>query len=59
MGSAFAEFQEHAKGSLAPGKLADLVMLDRDIFRIDPGDHPKAKVLLTIVDGRIVFQAGR
>jgi len=36
MGSAFAEFQENEKGSITPGKLADMVLLSDDIFTIDP-----------------------
>lgn len=56
VGSAFAEFQEHVKGSLAPGKLADLVVLDRDIYNIPPATLDQAKVALTIVDGKVVFE---
>jgi hypothetical protein len=55
VGSAHAEFQEKVKGSLTPGKLADLVMLDRDMFKIDPAELDKVKVSLTIVDGRVVY----
>jgi predicted amidohydrolase YtcJ len=55
-GSAFAEFQELVKSSIAPGKLADLVMLDRDIFVIDPGEIEKTRVVLTVSDGRIAFE---
>jgi len=57
VGSAYAEFQEKVKGSLVPGKLADLVMLDRDIFKIDPADLNKVEVAMTIVDGRVVWEA--
>jgi predicted amidohydrolase YtcJ len=57
VGSAYAEFQEKVKGSLTPGKLADIVMLDRNIFEIDPTDLDKAKVELTVLDGRVVFKA--
>jgi hypothetical protein len=56
VGAAFAEFQEQTKGTLAPGKLADLVMLDRDIWRIDPAEIQNARVLLTVMDGRVVFE---
>jgi predicted amidohydrolase YtcJ len=56
LGSAYAEFQEQVKGSLTPGKLADLVMLDRDIFAIPPEDIASARVLMTIMDGRVVFE---
>lgn len=55
VGSAHAEFAEKEKGSITPGKLADLVIVSRDIFKIDPKEIEKAKVLLTIVDGRVVF----
>jgi len=54
--SAYAEFAENVKGTLTPGKLADLVMLDRNIFTIDPLEIATAKVLLTLADGSIVFE---
>jgi predicted amidohydrolase YtcJ len=54
--SAFAEFTEDVKGTLSPGKLADLVMLDKDIFKIDPVEIQGVKVLLTVVDGRVVYE---
>lgn len=56
VGSAYAEFQENVKGTISPGKLADLVILSRDIFKIDSKEIEKVKVVLTIVDGRIVFE---
>ncbi len=59
VGSAYAEFQEQVKGSLTPGKLADVVMLDRDIFAINPTDLDKVKVALTIVEGKVVYEARR
>lgn len=57
VGSAYAEFAEQVKGTLSPGKLADLVMLDRDLYQIDPADIDKARVVLTVMDGQIVWQA--
>jgi predicted amidohydrolase YtcJ len=57
VGSAFAEFTEKSKGTLTPGKLADIVMLDKDIFKIDPVEILNAHVMLTIMDGRVVFDA--
>ena len=57
IGSAFAEFQEHEKGSLTPGKLADLVVLERDIFRIPPEEIGATHVALTMVGGSIVFES--
>src|SRR5438093_11153218 len=50
IGSAFAEFQENEKGTIAPGKLADLMILTQDIFKIDPKEIEKVKVAMTIVD---------
>lgn len=58
MGSAYAEFQEKEKGSITPGKLADIVLLSDDIFSIDPVKIRDVKVLTTIVGGRIVYQSG-
>jgi hypothetical protein len=55
-GSAYAEFAEQVKGTITPGKLADLVILDRDIFKIDPVEIEKAKVRTTIMDGRVVYE---
>ena len=55
-GSAYAEFAEKVKGTLVPGKLADLVMLDRDIYKIDPAQIDQARVILTVLDGRVVFE---
>jgi predicted amidohydrolase YtcJ len=56
VGSAYAEFQDGVKGSLSPGKLADVVILSRDIFKIVPNEIEKAKVVLTIMDGRVVYE---
>jgi hypothetical protein len=55
-GSAYAEFQENEKGTITPGKLADLVILSRDIFEIDPKEIENVKVVLTMVDGRVVYE---
>jgi hypothetical protein len=57
VGSAYAEFAEHVKGTITPGKLADLVMLDRDLYLINPADIDKARVLLTVMDGQVVWEA--
>jgi predicted amidohydrolase YtcJ len=53
--AAYASFDESQKGVLAAGKLADLVMLDRDIFTIAPEDIRNVRVALTIVGGRKVY----
>jgi predicted amidohydrolase YtcJ len=55
MGSAFAEHQEAVKGSIEPGKLADLVVLSGDIFSIPPPEIENVKVDMTIFDGRVVY----
>jgi predicted amidohydrolase YtcJ len=59
MGSAYAEFQEREKGSITPGKLADVVLLSDDIFSIDPVKIRDVKVLKTIVGGRLVWDVDR
>jgi len=56
LGSAFAEFEENRKGTLAPGKLADLVVLSNDITRIPPRQILQTEVLQTMVGGRIVYE---
>jgi len=57
MGSAFAEFQEKEKGSITPGKLADMVLLSDDIFSMNPAKIRDVKILKTIVGGKIVRDA--
>lgn len=55
MGPAQATGREADLGSLAPGKIADLVVLERDIFAIDPTEIPDTRVAMTVWDGKIVF----
>jgi len=57
LAAAYAAFQEQDRGSIAPGKLADLVILTQDIFKIDPKEIEKVKVAMTIMDGRVVYVA--
>lgn len=54
--AAYAAFDEDTKGSLAPGKLADLVIVDRDLTAIDPNEIRDAKVVLTMVGGEVVYE---
>jgi predicted amidohydrolase YtcJ len=54
---AYASFDEKDKGSLAAGKKADLVVLSEDLFRTPPETILKARVLLTVMDGRLVYRA--
>jgi predicted amidohydrolase YtcJ len=56
VGSAYAEHQEAKKGSVAKGKLADLVVLSDDIFAIPPEKIADTKVDMTIFDGRIIYE---
>ncbi len=56
-GSAYAEFQEDEKGTIANKMLADFVILSDDIFTINPINIEKTKVLTTIVAGKVVYQA--
>lgn len=58
MGSAFAEFQDKEKGSITPGKLADMVIVSEDLFKIPPEKIRDVKVVTTIVGGKTVYQAG-
>jgi predicted amidohydrolase YtcJ len=53
--NAYAAFEEHEKGSISPGKLADLVVLSDDILTIDPGNIRSVVVDMTIVGGQIVY----
>jgi len=56
VGSAYSEFAEKVKGTITPGKLADMVMLDRDIYTAPAAEIDKAHVVLTIVDGQVVYE---
>lgn len=56
MGPAYAVHKENSKGALTPGTLADLVILDRDIFQIDPMDILQVKVVETIIHRRFVWR---
>jgi predicted amidohydrolase YtcJ len=58
-GAAFAEFAESEKGRLAPGFLADFVVLDRDITAIPPAQILQTKVLRTVLGGKTVYMAAR
>lgn len=55
MGSAYAEFQDKEKGSITPGKLADMVLLSDDIFKIRPEAIKDTTVVMTMVGGRAVY----
>lgn len=55
-GSAYAQFREHELGSITVGKLADLVVLDKDIFSVPPREVLTTSVVMTVVDGKIVYR---
>lgn len=56
MGSAYASFEENIKGSITPGKLADIAVLSDNIFEIEPDGIKDVNVEKTIVDGEIVYE---
>jgi predicted amidohydrolase YtcJ len=58
-GAAYAEFAEDQKGTLGRGKLADFVILDRDLTRVPPETIRDAKVVMTVVGGKVVYDRGR
>jgi predicted amidohydrolase YtcJ len=57
LSSSYELHQENFTGSLEPGKLADLVILDRDVLQIPPEEIAQVRVLETIVGGRSVYRA--
>jgi predicted amidohydrolase YtcJ len=56
-GSAYAAFQENDKGSIAPGKLGDLVVLSQDLFSIPAAQIKDVRVNMTVVGGKIVYES--
>ncbi len=54
--AAYASFEEDRKGMIRPGMLADLVLIDRDLTTISPEDIRDARILTTIVGGRVVYK---
>jgi predicted amidohydrolase YtcJ len=57
LGAAVAGHREQREGSLEKGKLADLIVLDRNLFAIEPKEIGKTEVLLTMVGGRVVYES--
>jgi predicted amidohydrolase YtcJ len=55
--SAYAEFQEKEKGTIEPGKLADIAVLSQDIFTVPAPELPKTVSVLTMVGGKVVYQS--
>jgi predicted amidohydrolase YtcJ len=54
--NAYAAFEENEKGTLTPGKLADVTVLSKDILEIPEDEIPTAEVLYTIVGGRVLYR---
>ena len=54
--AAYASFEESEKGSLQRGKLADLVLIDRDLTRIPPESIREARVTVTVIGGKVVYE---
>lgn len=57
LGAAAAGHREKTEGSLEPGKVADLIILSQDLFKIAPSAIVKTEVLLTMVGGKVVYQS--
>jgi len=57
MGAALAGHREQREGSLEKGKLADLIVIDRNLFEIEPTAIGKTEVLLTMVGGKVVYES--
>jgi len=58
LNAAFAGHREKTEGSLEPGKVADLIVVSQDLFKIEPSKIGETKVLLTMVGGRVVYTEG-
>jgi predicted amidohydrolase YtcJ len=58
LNNAYAAFEEKEKGSLAPGKLADIVVLSKNIMTIPEDEIPSARVELTILGGKVRYERG-
>lgn len=54
--AAWAAFEEDLKGSLTAGKLADFVVIDRDVMTCEPGDILQTRVLMTVIGGEVVYE---
>ena len=55
--AAYLSFEEHLKGSIEPGKLADLIVIDRDILTCPVDEIKSIRVLRTILGGETVYMA--
>ena len=54
--NAYATFDADKRGTIKVGKLADIVICDRNLLKIDPRDILKMNITMTIVDGKVVYE---
>ncbi|MGI6763910.1 MAG: amidohydrolase family protein [Anaerovoracaceae bacterium] len=59
MGSSYSVSREEELGTLEAGKLADIVIVDRNLFAVSPEEIRNAKVEMTIMDGEIIYEEGK
>ncbi len=57
MGVAYAGKREKTEGSIEKGKFADMIIVDQDLFQIDPHKIDQTKVMLTMVGGKVVYES--
>jgi predicted amidohydrolase YtcJ len=57
LNAAFAGHREKTEGSLEPGKLADMIVVSQDVFKVDSLKIGKTRVLLTMVGGHVVYRS--
>jgi hypothetical protein len=58
MGSAYASFDDKIKGSIEPGKLADMVVVSDDILSVPAVEIEKTRVETTVFDGKVIYRRG-
>ncbi|HET9985026.1 MAG TPA: amidohydrolase family protein, partial [Longimicrobiales bacterium] len=59
LSNAYAAFEENVKGSLTPGKLADITVLSKDILTVPDDELPSTRVEYTIVGGEVRYERAR
>lgn len=52
---AYSSFEENVKGEIKAGQLADIIIFSQDLFTIDPMKTHETKVVLTVFDGRVIY----
>jgi predicted amidohydrolase YtcJ len=57
--AAYAGHREKSEGSLEPGKIADLIVVSQDLFKVDPARIRNTEVLLTMVGGKVVYSSAK